>query len=119
MSEKDKAGVSPVGSSDCSSVAGSIMVSHHVGELGRSTSSFASLPPCIGESSGANTSTSEEQQSQISRLESVRKSVEDRGISKEAFEILSSSSQRSHTLQRGESGWAGVMRGSWIPFQLL
>ena len=84
MSEKDKAGASPVGS-DCSSVAGSIRVSHHVGELSRCTSSFASFPPCIGEFSGADTSTSEEQQSQIDRLESVRKSVEDRGISKEAF----------------------------------
>lgn len=104
MSEKDKAGASPVGSSDCSSVAGSIMVSHHVGELGRSTSSFASLPPCIGESSGADTSTSEEQQSQISRLESVRKSVEDRGISKEAFEILSSS-WRSSTEKSYSSAW--------------
>ena len=119
MSEKDKAGASPVGSSDCSSVAGSIMVSHHVGEFGRSTSSFASLPPCIGVSSGADTSTSEEQQSQISRLESVRKSVEDRGISKEAFEILSSS-WRSSTEKSYSSAWRKWM--GWCherPFQLL
>ena len=91
MLTEDKTGESPVSSSDCSGMAGSVMVSHNAGEHSRPTCSFASLPSCISKSNGTNTSSSEEQQSEIGRLEGVRKSIKDRGISEEGFEILSSS----------------------------
>ena len=114
MPQKDKTGESTISSSDCSSVAGPIIVDlpvllpHSPHILVNPTGQVHPLVRSNSHRSAAwrvsgNPSKIEEFQRKLSTF----------------YPRHGDHPPRSHILQRGRSGWAGVLKGSWIPFQLV
>ena len=104
MPEENQTGESPTGCTNSPGLAKPTLVSSDAGEHSGSSDIAPKLSSDVGESNRASTSSSEEQQSEISRLEGVRRSVQNEGISDEAFQIMCSS-WRVSTEKSYSSAW--------------
>lgn len=104
MPEENQTGENPIGSANSPCLARPVLVSDNVGEHSGSSDITPTLPSNLGESGRRSTSSSEEQQSEISRLEGVRRSMQNEGISEEAFKIMCSS-WRVSTEKSYSSAW--------------
>ena len=104
MTARTTSGESPDSSNNSTSLAGSIMVSSPAGKHSRLSCTPPTLSSDVGESNGPSSPSGTEQLPTLGRLESVRRSMQTKGISEEAFEIISSSWQQS-TEKSYSSAW--------------